>query len=143
MNVKLLSPNAVLPEYKSVMASGMDLTNCADYDCWLPPGETMKFPTGIAIELPRGWEGQIRPRSSMSAKGLNTPIGTIDADYRGQLWVVLQNVSNSFVFLEKGERIAQLVVTKVERLIPTVTSELSETARGEGGFGSTNKKCGC
>ena len=109
----------------------------------LKPLERKIVPTGLKIALPEGYEAQVRPRSGLAAKFgitvLNAP-GTIDADYRGEIGVILVNLSNEAFTIEPGERIAQLVVAKFEQIDWELTQELSETDRGEGGFGSTGKK---
>lgn len=108
----------------------------------LRPLERAAVPTGLALELPAGYEGQVRPRSGLALKEgvtvLNAP-GTIDADYRGEVRVLLINLSGSEVTLRRGDRIAQLVIAKVERLAPVEVTELSDTSRGTGGFGSTGR----
>ncbi len=135
--------NHKLPEYKTIASAGMDLRANISSPVTLQPLERSLIKTGLFIELPIGLEAQVRPRSGLAAKFgitvLNTP-GTIDADYRGEIGVILVNLSNEPYTLEDGERIAQLVVAKHERIIWTEAEELSETARGTGGFGSTGTR---
>ena len=127
-----------LPQYATEHAAGMDLrVNC---DIALGPGEVLLAPTGIAIEIPEGYEGQVRPRSGLAAKHgitcLNSP-GTIDADYRGELKVILINHGKEPVTFERGARIAQLIISKYERVQVIEANELAETVRSTGGFGHT------
>lgn len=139
LRIKYLTDDPVeLPSYATEHAAGMDL-RCSE-DVHLQPGERTLAPTGIAIEIPEGYEGQVRPRSGLAIKHgvtcLNTP-GTIDADYRGELKVILVNLGQEPVFFERGTRIAQLVLAKYERAEIEVSQELSETVRAGGGFGHT------
>ena len=134
--VKLVD-SAVLPSYETIGSAGMDLTTTEGIV--LKPGEIQLVPTGLAMAIPRGYEGQIRSRSGLALNGVvvaNAP-GTIDSDYRGEVRVILRNVTNEFVSLTKGSRIAQLVVASVTNVIWEETDELSDTIRGQGGFGST------
>ena len=121
----------------------MDLTANLDEAIELQPLERRLIPTGLSIELPAGYEAQVRPRSGMALKHgltcLNSP-GTIDADYRGEIGVILANVSNEAYTIQDGERIAQLVIAKHETIEWLETELLNETERGEGGFGSTGKQ---
>ncbi|MGB5692373.1 MAG: dUTP diphosphatase [Flavobacteriaceae bacterium] len=144
MDVRIINrSNHKLPEYKTIASAGMDLRANISSPVTLQPLERSLIKTGLFIELPIGLEAQVRPRSGLAAKFgitvLNTP-GTIDADYRGEIGVILVNLSNEPYTLEDGERIAQLVVAKHERIIWTEAEELSETARGTGGFGSTGTR---
>ena len=127
-----------LPAYESEHAAGMDLR--AAEDAILPPGGRALVATGFAIELPDGFEAQVRPRSGLAAKHgvtlLNSP-GTIDADYRGEIKVMLINHGEAAFAVKRGDRIAQMVVAPVTRVVLKETPELSGTARGQGGFGST------
>ena len=129
-----------LPTYASDHASGVDLLAAVDSPLTLAPGERAMVPTGLAIALPAGYEAQVRPRSGLAAKQgvtvLNTP-GTIDADYRGEVKVILINLGTEAVSFARGDRIAQLVVAPVTRLAWRPTDTLDDTARGAGGFGST------
>ena len=146
IKIKLLHPNARIPEYKTVGASGMDLY--AVEDVKIRNAETVTVRTGVAVEIPDGFEGLIRPRSSLSAYGLLCHLGTIDHDYRGELAVVFTNLcslqSMMPIFeppaqIRAGDRIAQLVIAPVSRVEVVQVDELSETARGGGGFGSTGR----
>ncbi len=142
LRVLRLRPSARLPARASEGAAGLDL--CADLDApvSLAPGAFALVPTGIAIALPPGHEGQVRPRSGLAAKHgvtvLNAP-GTIDEDYRGEVKVILVNHGREPFVVASGERIAQLVVAKVERPRVVEVDSLDATARGEGGFGSTGR----
>lgn len=132
-----------LPHYETVASAGMDLRANISDSVTLKPLERTIVKTGLFIELPIGFEAQVRPRSGLAAKKgitvLNAP-GTIDADYRGEIGVILVNLSDENFIVEDGERIAQLVIAKHERADWVETDELSETSRGEGGFGSTGIK---
>jgi dUTP pyrophosphatase len=134
-----------LPAYQTAHAAGLDL--CADLDVplTLAPLERAAVPTGLALALPEGHEGQVRPRSGLALRHgltvLNAP-GTIDADYRGELRVLLVNLGSAPVTLQRGDRIAQLVVAPVQRVRLEEVAVLEETARGEGGFGSTGTGAG-
>ena len=129
-----------LPRYETEHAAGLDLR--ADEPVALAPGARALVPTGLALELPPGYEGQVRPRSGLAAKHgvtlLNAP-GTIDADYRGEVKCLLINHGQARVSFERGERIAQLVVAPVIRAALEVVEALGETGRGQGGFGSTGR----
>jgi dUTP pyrophosphatase len=129
-----------LPAYQTPLAAGMDLHADLDADLTLASLERFAVPTGLSIELPPGFEGQIRPRSGLALKQgitcLNTP-GTIDADYRGEVKVILVNLSNTPVTLKRGDRIAQLVIAAVAHATLVEAEQLSGTTRGSGGFGST------
>ena len=133
-------PPLPLPRYQSEGAAGLDL--CADAPVRLRPGERAQVPTGLALALPPGFEGQVRPRSGLALRlgitCLNAP-GTIDSDYRGEVAVLLVNLSDQPVELERGERIAQLVVARVERAELQEVASLPASARGQGGFGSTGR----
>jgi dUTP pyrophosphatase len=132
-----------LPSYSTEHSAGMDLRANIDSEIVLKPMERMLIPTGLFIELPEGYEAQIRPRSGLAIKYgitcLNTP-GTIDADYRGEIKVILANLSNEPFTIVDGERICQMVVTKYTKADLVEVQELSETVRGEGGFGHTGIK---
>lgn len=141
MRVKIkLSPDVKKPEYETAGSAGMDLR--ANETIAMPPNSRRLIKTGVFLELPLGTEAQIRPRSGMCLKQgitvLNAP-GTIDSDYRGEVGVILANTSNIGVLISKGERIAQMVFAKYEQANFEEVLELSETERGEGGFGSTGK----
>lgn len=132
-----------LPHYETSASAGMDLRANISEPLTLKPLERAIIKTGLFIELPVGYEAQVRPRSGLAAKKgitvLNSP-GTIDADYRGEIGVILANLSNDDFRVEDGERVAQLVVAKHERAEWIEVGELSETSRGAGGFGSTGRK---
>ena len=141
--IKRLSKEVSLPKYETSGSSGMDLSANIDNDVNIEPGNTAIIPTGLAISIPKGFEVQIRPRSGLAAKKkisvLNTP-GTIDADYRGEIKVILINLNNKVFTVEKGLRIAQMVVCPVIQAQLEEVSELDNTHRGKGGFGSTGIK---
>ncbi len=142
INIINRSKNA-LPNYETEGSAGMDLRANIDAPVTLGSLERYLIPTGIFIELPLGFEAQIRPRSGLAAKRgltcLNSP-GTIDADYRGEIKVVLVNLSNETQTIEPAERIAQMVIAKHERVMWEEVSVLNETQRGAGGFGSTGRQ---
>ena len=129
-----------LPAYATADAAGVDLAAALAAPLTLAPGERKDVPTGIALALPAGWEGQVRPRSGLALRHgitiLNSP-GTIDADYRGEIRVILANLGNTPVTIARGERIAQLVIAPVSRAVWEVVADLPGTTRGTGGFGST------
>ena len=144
MKVKVINRSRFdLPRYATPLSAGMDVRANIDEAVILRPLERAMIPTGLSIELPEGYEMQIRPRSGLAAKHgitvLNSP-GTIDADYRGEIRVILVNLSNEEFRIEAGERIAQMVVARHEQVEWELTEELAESERGEGGFGSTGKK---
>jgi dUTP pyrophosphatase len=129
-----------LPAYETAQSAGMDLAAAIKEPITLAPGSRVMVPTGLAIALPDGYEAQVRPRSGLAARNgvtvLNTP-GTIDADYRGEVKVILINLGDETFEIERGMRIAQMVVSPVTQAAFSEVAELSETARGTGGFGST------
>jgi dUTP pyrophosphatase len=143
--VKRLPHNAdlPLPAYESAAAAGMDLPAAVEQSLTLAPGERTLVPTGLAIALPDGYEAQVRPRSGLAARNgvtvLNSP-GTVDADYRGEVKVILANLGNENFTIERGMRIAQIVIAPVVQAVLQEADTLLETARGEGGFGSTGTK---
>lgn len=139
LKFKKLNDNAKLPVYATKQASGMDLHACLDQTAALMPGESAIVPTGIAIELPEGYEAQIRGRSGLAFKhAIFSTFGTIDADYRGELMVLLTNQSKVMFNIEPGMRVAQLVINAaVVRGNPEFVEEINYTERGDGGFGST------
>ena len=144
MNIKIINKSQhELPNYETLASAGMDLRANISEAITLQPLERTIVKTGLFIELPIGFEAQVRPRSGLAAKNgvtvLNAP-GTIDADYRGEIGVILVNLSNQAFTIQNGERIAQLIIAKHERAEWELVSELSETQRGEGGFGSTGVK---
>ena len=144
MKVKVINRSRFdLPRYATPLSAGMDVRANIDEAVVLRPLERAMIPTGLSIELPEGYEMQIRPRSGLAAKHgitvLNSP-GTIDADYRGEIRVILVNLSNEEFRIEAGERIAQMVVARHEQVEWELTEELGESERGAGGFGSTGKQ---
>lgn len=144
MDIKIINKSQhELPNYETLASAGMDLRANISEPIILQPLERAIVKTGLFIELPDGIEAQVRPRSGLAAKNgvtvLNAP-GTIDADYRGEIGVILVNLSNEAFTIQNGERIAQLVIAKHERAEWIEVEELSETSRGEGGFGSTGVK---
>jgi dUTP pyrophosphatase len=132
-----------LPDYSTASSAGMDLRADLDMAVPLKPLERKLIPTGLFVELPEGFEAQIRPRSGLALKKgisvLNTP-GTIDADYRGEIGIILVNLSNEEFVVEPGERICQMVINKVETIQWKVVESLEDSKRGEGGFGHTGTK---
>lgn len=144
MNIKIINKSLhELPNYETLASAGMDLRAHISQDITLKSLERTIVKTGLYIEIPIGYEAQIRPRSGLAAKNgitvLNSP-GTIDADYRGEIGVILVNLSNQDFVIKNGERIAQMIIAKHERALFVEVQELSETSRGEGGFGSTGTK---
>ncbi len=144
MKIKIINKSTHnLPHYETITSAGMDLRANITESITLRPLERTIVKTGLFVELPIGYEAQVRPRSGLAAKKgvtvLNTP-GTIDADYRGEIGVILVNLSNEDFIIENGERIAQLVIAKHERAEWVAVEGLSETSRGAGGFGSTGTK---
>ena len=143
MKIKIVNKsNNPLPSYATEHSAGMDLRAFVSEAITLKPMERRIIPTGLYIELPEGFEAQIRPRSGLAIKSgitcLNTP-GTIDADYRGEIGVILINLSNQDFVINNGERICQMVINKYEKASLVEVDDLSETDRGEGGFGHTGK----
>jgi dUTP pyrophosphatase len=144
MQIKIINKSGhALPNYETLASAGMDLRANITTPIILKPLDRTIVPTGLFIELPIGYEAQVRPRSGLAAKKgvtvLNSP-GTIDADYRGEIGVILVNLSQEDFVIENGERIAQLVIAKHERAAWIAVEALTETSRGEGGFGSTGVK---
>lgn len=144
VRVRLLRPGAVAPAYQSASAAGLDLSAClpGSERLEIPPGQIRIVPSGFAIEIPEGFEGQVRPRSGLASKfGVTLPNspGTIDSDYRGEVCVPLINLGVAPFFVEPGMRIAQLVIAPVARASIEIVETLEETARGSGGFGSTGQ----
>ncbi len=135
--------NLPLPTYATPHSSGLDLRAAIEKPITVKPLERVLIPTGLILEIPEGYEGQVRPRSGLALKKgltvLNAP-GTIDADYRGEVKVILINLGKEEVVIEPGERIAQLVIAPVQRVEVVEAQELTPTERGEGGFGSTGTK---
>lgn len=144
MQIKIINKSQhELPNYETLASAGMDIRANLTAPVSLGPLERTIIKTGLFIELPIGYEAQVRPRSGLAAKKgvtvLNSP-GTIDADYRGEIGIILVNLSNEVFVIEDGERIAQLIIAKHERAQWEVVAELTETVRGAGGFGSTGVK---
>ena len=140
--IKKLDSSVKLPSYKTSGASGMDLMAWLEKPINLEPGKSCLVPTGLSVAFPKEYEIQIRPRSGLAAKNnisvLNTP-GTIDSDYRGELKIILFNHGNENFIINKNDRIAQMVLTPIIKMELEETSELPDSIRGEGGFGSTGK----
>lgn len=141
MKIRIINKSAhPLPDYKTPDAAGMDLLANNSETITLQPLERTLVPTGLYVEIPKGYEAQVRPRSGLALKKgitcLNSP-GTIDADYRGEVGVILANLSNEPFEINTGDRIAQMVITRHETAEWQLTDSLSESDRGEGGFGST------
>ena len=144
VNIKIINTSEhLLPSYETIASAGMDIRAVISEPKTLKPLQRAIVKTGLFIELPVGYEAQVRPRSGLAAKKgitvLNSP-GTIDADYRGEIGVILVNLSSEDFTIENGERIAQLVIAKHERAVFEEVTVLSETDRGAGGFGSTGVK---
>lgn len=144
MQIKIINKSQhPLPNYETNASAGLDLRANLTESIFLKPLERTLVKTGLFIELPIGYEAQVRPRSGLALKKgitvLNSP-GTVDADYRGEIGVILVNLSNEDFVIENGERIAQLIIAKHERAEWQEAIELTETSRGEGGFGSTGVK---
>ena len=143
MRIKIINKSKhALPKYQTALSAGMDLYANIDEPVAMKPLERKLISTGLFMELPQGFEAQVRPRSGLAIKNgitvLNTP-GTIDADYRGEIGVILVNLSTEIFTVHDGDRIAQMVIAKHETAIWEEVSELGETDRGAGGFGSTSK----
>lgn len=144
LNVKIINQSKHnLPAYETIHSAGMDLRSNLDVQVTIKSLERAIIPTGLFIELPEGYEAQIRPRSGLAAKAgitvLNSP-GTIDADYRGEIKIILVNLSDTEFVIKDGDRIAQMIVSKHERVKWNLASQLATTDRGEGGFGHTGNK---
>jgi len=144
MKVKIINRSAnPLPSYETIGSAGMDLRANIDSAVELKPLERNLIPTGLFIELPNGYEAQIRPRSGLAVKKgltlLNTP-GTIDSDYRGEIKIIIVNLSDQVQVIEPNERIAQMIIAKYEKIEWELVEELEETTRGAGGFGHTGVK---
>ncbi len=142
LKIQRLPHNVSVPEYKTEGAAGMDLCAAISEPIVLKPLERKLIPTGLKIELEHGYEAQIRPRSGLSIKhgiSLINCVGTIDEDYRGEVCIPIVNLSNQSYVIQPGERVAQMIIAKYEQAKIEVVTELTETVRGEGGFGSTGK----
>ena len=147
VQIHRLRDDAIVPQYMTDHAAGLDLCAAFDEPVTLPPGKRLLIPTGLAMAIPVGYEGQVRPRSGLALnKGVtlvNSP-GTIDADYRGEIGVIMINHGDSPFVIGHGDRIAQLLISPVTHATLQVVDKLDETLRGEGGFGHTgvrNKEC--
>ena len=141
--IKRLSKKINLPKYETEGSSGMDLAACIDKEIKIKPGQISIIPTGISVSIPKNFEIQIRPRSGLAAKNqisvLNTP-GTVDADYRGEIKVIIINLGKKSFIVEKGTRIAQMVVCPIIKAKIKEVDSLEKTTRGSRGFGSTGTK---
>ena len=140
IRIKRLHDQAVLPRYMSGLAAGMDLHACLEAPVELAPGERHLIPTGIALAIPPGFEGQVRPRSGLALRhglGMVNAPGTIDADYRGEIGVILVNHGQTTFVVQHGDRIAQLVIAPIVRAVLIEAEDLDATDRGAGGFGHT------
>ena len=142
LKIQRLQHNKILPEYKTEGAAGMDLCAAISEPIELKPLERKLIPTGLKIELEHGYEAQVRPRSGLSIKHgitLINCVGTIDEDYRGEVCVPIVNISNEAYTIQPDERLAQMVIARAEQAKIEVVTGLTDTERGEGGFGSTGK----
>jgi dUTP pyrophosphatase len=142
VQIRRLRPDAIVPRYQTADAAGMDLHAALDQPMQVAPGAVVSVPTGLAMAIPRGFEGQVRPRSGLAIKHavtlINAP-GTVDPDFRGQVMVLLVNHGREPFTIAHGDRIAQMVITPVVQAGIDIVTELSETERGAGGFGSTGR----
>ena len=140
--VKKFDKKIKLPSYKTSGSSGMDLIAYTKNKIIIPPGKTAMIPTGIAVAIPKNYEIQIRPRSGLAAKKsisvINTP-GTVDSDYRGEIKIILINLSKKKFIIKSGDRVAQMILCPIAKGILKVVKNLPKTVRGKGGFGSTGK----
>lgn len=142
IEIKLVTKSGNIPAYETVGSAGMDLKAVLNEPVILAPGERRLIPTGLFIELPQGYEAQVRARSGLAIKHgitLINCVGTIDSDYRGEIQVPLVNLGQEDFEIKNGERIAQMVIAKYEQVSCKITDELSETERGAGGFGHTGR----
>ena len=139
VKIKKLNDAAAVPEYKTSMSAGADIYACLDSPVIIKPSEIVMVPTGISIEVPEGFEAQVRPRSGLAAKGISIPNspGTIDADYRGEVKIIIINLGKADFQINHHDRIAQIIISRVEKAEFKLNDELTETERGNGGFGST------
>lgn len=139
VSIRKIHSGALLPVYQSAGSAGADIYACLDAELSIAPGEIRLVPTGFAMEIPEGYEAQVRPRSGLASKGITVPNspGTIDSDYRGEVKVILANISDSPFVVRHGDRIAQMIVSPVTKANFEFAETLSGTGRGEGGFGST------
>ncbi len=140
IKLKKVRKDAKIPKYMTQKSAGLDIFACISSNITLKPGQRTLIPTGIAISLPEGYEAQIRPRSGLALNygiiPLNTP-GTIDADYRGEIKIILANLGENEFTVKNGDRVAQMVINKIEKVEFVEVEELDNSLRGEGGFGST------
>lgn len=140
VKIKKLHPNAIVPNYMTEHAAGMDLCTVIETPIVLAPGERTLLPTGLAMEIPAGFEGQVRPRSGLALKKgvalVNSP-GTIDADYRGEIGIIIINHGTEPVEFQPGDRVAQLIIAPVTQAELVVADELNDSTRSSGGFGHT------
>ncbi|HUS32550.1 MAG TPA: dUTP diphosphatase [Kofleriaceae bacterium] len=142
VQIRRLRPDAMLPRYQTADAAGMDLHAALDAPMQVAPGAVVAVPTGLAMAIPRGFEGQVRPRSGLAAKHAVTVVnapGTVDADFRGTVMVLLINHGREPFMINHGDRVAQLVIAPVSQAEIVEVSELDDTQRGAGGFGSTGR----
>jgi dUTP pyrophosphatase len=142
VKIKRLRPNAILPQYQTPHSAAMDLHACIDEVITIKPMQRIVVPTGLSIELPIGYESQIRARSGLSLKhgiAMGNGVGTIESDYRGEYGVIVINFGNEDFVIEPDMRIAQLVIARCEHVSWQEVDELNETERGAGGFGSTGR----
>jgi dUTP pyrophosphatase len=140
MELRIVSKSGILPKYETEGSAGMDLSAYLNEPIILKPMERRLVPTGLFIELPMGYEGQVRARSGLAIKkgiGLVNSIGTIDSDYRGELKIPVINFGDEDFVINNGDRIAQLIIAKYERVEPKLAESLNDTNRGHGGFGHT------
>ena len=137
LKIKKLNEDAKVPSFAHSFDAGMDLYSCEDIK--INPNEAVKVKTGIAMEIPEGYVGLIWDKSSVGSKGIKTMGGVIDSHYRGEVMVLIKNLSDMEYFFEKGDKVAQMLIQKVEHFEIEEVDELSSTVRGEGGFGSTGK----
>lgn len=142
VQIRRLRPDAIVPRYQTADAAGMDLHAALDQPMQVAPGAVVAVPTGLAMAIPRGWEGQVRPRSGLARNHAvtvaNAP-GTLDADYRGPVMVLVINLGREPFLIKHGDRVAQLVIAPVAQAELVEVDELSATERGAGGFGSTGR----
>lgn len=139
VRVKRLNPRAIIPTYARPGDAGIDLHACITEDIWLQPGSSVLIGSGVAFEIPEGYEGQVRGRSSYAKLGVIAHVGTIDSGYRGEVKVCLHNLGKTAVVIRPGNRVGQLVIAPVARAEIVEVDALSESERGEGGFGSTGR----
>ena len=143
IKVKIISDSGIYPEYETEGSAGMDIRAYIDEPVIIKPGERKLIPTGLRIQLPAGYEAQIRARSGLAIKNgitLINAIGTIDSDYRGEIKVGLVNLSDEDHVIENGDRVAQMVIAEYKRAVLEPAKDLEETERGSGGFGHTGTK---